>query len=294
MWRLASIAVVVLVIASAAVATSRSESPQADHKPADAQSSKEFHDQIYAIIRAYRAGDKIKGRQLIEQFKLPNVEAWFTEHLNPARSAEFTERYERHFTRFADALEQTIEDIAANRGAELETKLELGQGETPSKDITANIRRSGVVSTKPADLFYCSFEIKLKKELNSAWGQTFTREDGAFRFLGFGGWPFWVWQGGTELGPPKYGYFIEPAVLVSQVDPVYPQVARVERIQGVVLVHVLVDAEGKVEKAEVVSGHPLLMQAALDAVQQWRYKPVIHGGVAVEVERRAKVVFALR
>ena len=96
------------------------------------------------------------------------------------------------------ALEQTIEDIAANRGAELETKLELGQGETPSKDITANIRRSGVVSTKPADLFYCSFEIKLKKELNSAWGQTFTREDGAFRFLGFGGWPFWVWQGGTE------------------------------------------------------------------------------------------------
>src|SRR5580704_5291144 len=102
MWRLASIAVVVLVIASAAVATSRSESPQADHKPADAQSSKEFHDQIYAIIRAHRAG-----------------------------SAEFTERYERHFTRFADALEQTIEDIAANRGAELETKPELGQGETP-------------------------------------------------------------------------------------------------------------------------------------------------------------------
>ena len=44
----------------------------------------------------------------------------------------------------------------------------------------------------------------------------------------------------------------------------------------------------------VVSGHPLLMQAALDAVQQWRYKPVIHGGVAVEVERSAKVVFALR
>ena len=96
------------------------------------------------------------------------------------------------------------------------------------------------------------------------------------------------------MGPPKYGYFIEPAVLVSRVDPVYPEITRVERVQGIVLVHVHVDAEGKVQKAEVVSGDPLLARAALDAVQQWRYKPVIHGGVAVEVERSAKVVFALR
>ena len=292
-WTFAAIAVFAVTIVTPAMATSRGTIPSNEDVPADPQSSKEFAAQVDAIIRAYRASDKIKGRQLIEQFRLPNAEAWFADHLNPARSAEFMERYELHYTRFADALEQTVEDVVANHGAELETKLKLGEGQSPQNDLTASVRRSGVVSTKPVDLFFCSFQLTLKKQLNSAWGQTFTREDGVFRFLGFGGWPFWVWQRGTEVGPPKYGYFIPPTVLVSEVEPVYPPQAKADKVQGVVLVRAHVDTEGRVEKAEVVSGDSRLAQAALDAVQQWRYKPVIRGGVPVEIDRTARVVFVL-
>jgi TonB family protein len=292
-WSFAAFAVLIAMIATPAGAASPFASPTSEDAPADAQSSKDFATQIDAIIHTYRAGNKVKGRQLIEQFRLPKAEAWFAEHLNPARSAEFTERYELHYTRFADALEQTIEDVVSNHGAELETKLTLGADQSPKNDLTPSIRRSGVVSTKPVDLFFCLFEITLKKQLNSGWGQTFTREDGSFRFLGFGGWPFWVWQRGTEAGPPKYGYFIPPTVLVSQVEPIYPPQAKADKVQGIVLVRAHVDTEGRVVKAEVLSGDPLLAQAALDAVQQWRYKPVVRGGVPVEIDRTAKVVFVL-
>jgi TonB family protein len=292
-WMFAAIAAFVILVAGPAVATWRVSNPSSEDVLADVKSNKEFAAQIDAIVRSYRAGDKTKGRQLIEQFRLPNAEAWFAEHLNPARSAEFTERYELHYTRFADALEQTIEDVVANHGAKLETKLALGEGQSPKEDLTPSIRRSGVVSTKPVDLFFCLFEITLKKQLNSSWGQTFTHENGSFRFLGFGGWPFWVWQRGTEAGPPKYGYFIPPTVLVSQVEPVYPPQAKADKVQGVVLVRAHVDTEGRVEKVEVLSGDPRLSQAALDAVQQWRYKPVVRGGIPIEIDRTAKVVFVL-
>jgi TonB family protein len=285
-------AVLVAVIAIPTAAAARSESRD-DHSSADVQSGKNFQAQIAAIIQAYRKHDAAKGHQLIEQFRLPNPEAWFSEHLNPARSAEFTERYERAYTNFAEALENTVEEIVETHGAELAAELEPGSGETPEGDLTPSIRRSGVVATKPVELFFCSFRTTIKKELTSAWGQTFTREDGAFRFLGFGHFPFWVWQRGTELAAPKNGYFVPPPVFISRTDPVYPVQARAEKVQGVVLLHVRVDAEGRVEKAEVVSGDPRLAQAALNAVQEWRYKPVMRGGVPIEVERSAKVVFAL-
>jgi protein TonB len=60
---------------------------------------------------------------------------------------------------------------------------------------------------------------------------------------------------------------------ISTVDPVYPPLARQARIQGVVVLQVTVNPQGAVETWRVVTGHPLLVQAAVDAVKQWRYEP---------------------
>lgn len=81
--------------------------------------------------------------------------------------------------------------------------------------------------------------------------------------------------------------------LINRVQPVYPALARQTRIQGVVRLHMILQKDGTVQQLEVVSGHPLLVQAAMDAVRQWRCQPTLLNGAPVEVDTTVDVVFAL-
>jgi TonB family protein len=78
------------------------------------------------------------------------------------------------------------------------------------------------------------------------------------------------------------------------VAPVYPPEAKIARIQGVVVLKVLISKEGTIEDLQVISGHPLLVPAAIGAVQQWRYRPYLLQGEPVKVETQIQVNFELR
>jgi protein TonB len=69
--------------------------------------------------------------------------------------------------------------------------------------------------------------------------------------------------------------------------------ARQARIQGTVKLEADISKDGTIENLKVISGHPLLIQAALDAVKQWRYQPTLLNGVAVEVVTTIDVNFTL-
>ena len=73
----------------------------------------------------------------------------------------------------------------------------------------------------------------------------------------------------------RVGSEVAAANLISQVKPDYPTAAAVAQISGVVLLSVGITKDGVVENITVISGHPLLTQPAIDAVKQWRYKPLI-------------------
>jgi protein TonB len=75
--------------------------------------------------------------------------------------------------------------------------------------------------------------------------------------------------------------------------PVYPALARQARIQGVVVLSVVIGKDGSVQELKLVSGHPLLAPAALDAVKQWTYKPTLLNGQPVDVSTQATVNFTL-
>jgi len=72
----------------------------------------------------------------------------------------------------------------------------------------------------------------------------------------------------------RIGSDVAAANLLSRVDPQYPDAARAARISGVVVLSVEIGRDGKVENVSAVSGHPLLVQPAIDAVKQWRYQPI--------------------
>jgi protein TonB len=80
---------------------------------------------------------------------------------------------------------------------------------------------------------------------------------------------------------------------LTKVPPHYPEKARKKRIQGIVLLHVLIGKDGNVETAELVSGHPMLAPAAIDAVKQWKYKPYLLNGNPIVVETEIQVNFTL-
>lgn len=86
---------------------------------------------------------------------------------------------------------------------------------------------------------------------------------------------------------------LQQAKLVSTAMPVYPVLAKRGRIEGTVRLTATIDKEGKVEKIETVSGHPILEQSAVEAVKKWRYKPTTLNGENVEVVTTIDVVFKL-
>ena len=86
---------------------------------------------------------------------------------------------------------------------------------------------------------------------------------------------------------------VAQALLIEQVPPVYPPIARQARIQGQVVLQATIGRDGSMQDVHVVSGHPILIPAALDAVKQWRYKPYFLNGAPVEVETQITVNFTL-
>lgn len=83
-------------------------------------------------------------------------------------------------------------------------------------------------------------------------------------------------------------------LLIYRIEPTYPPVARAAHIQGVVVLAAIIDKDGNIQNLQVVSGHPLLAPAAIEAVKQWRYKPFLLNGQPLEVETTVNVMFQLR
>jgi TonB family protein len=82
-------------------------------------------------------------------------------------------------------------------------------------------------------------------------------------------------------------------LLVTKVPPQYPQEAKDQHIQGLVVMKVIIDKEGNVANVELISGHPLLAPPAIDAVKQWKYKPFLLNQVPLEVNTQVQVNFTL-
>jgi protein TonB len=80
---------------------------------------------------------------------------------------------------------------------------------------------------------------------------------------------------------------------LSGTSPQYPAIAKAARIQGTVVLQATISKNGTIENLRVLSGPPMLVQSALEAVKSWRYKPYLLNGEPVEVETQVNVIFTL-
>jgi periplasmic protein TonB len=95
----------------------------------------------------------------------------------------------------------------------------------------------------------------------------------------------------VKPGPKRVISQLTEAQLLNRVEPVYPHIAALSGIQGQVRLHAIIARDGSIQSLNVTSGHPMLAIAALEAVRQWRYRPYILNGEAVEVETLITVNF---
>jgi periplasmic protein TonB len=86
---------------------------------------------------------------------------------------------------------------------------------------------------------------------------------------------------------------VSTGLLIRKVNPTYPPLARQARIQGTVVLHAVISKDGSIENLQLVSGHPMLAPAAIEAVKQWKYKPYLLNGEPVEVDTEVQVNFTL-
>jgi protein TonB len=84
------------------------------------------------------------------------------------------------------------------------------------------------------------------------------------------------------------------ANLVQKVEPVYPPLARAARVQGVIVLQATINTAGQVRDISVISGHPLLNDAAIEAVRQWVYRPFLLNGQPVDIVTTLTVNFVLQ
>ena len=82
-------------------------------------------------------------------------------------------------------------------------------------------------------------------------------------------------------------------LLISKTTPLYPTIARTAGISGTVVLAATISKAGTIENLRVLSGHPMLTRAAIEAVQTWRYRPYLLNGQPVEVETTINVVFSM-
>jgi len=86
---------------------------------------------------------------------------------------------------------------------------------------------------------------------------------------------------------------VSSGLLIRKVSPNYPPLARQARIQGTVILQAQISKDDSIQNLQLISGHPMLAPAAIEAVKQWKYKPYLLNGEPVEVETQVQVNFTL-
>ena len=94
--------------------------------------------------------------------------------------------------------------------------------------------------------------------------------------------------------PVRVGGMVREPRLITRVEPIYPGVAKQARIEGIVVLEAIITTEGRVASIKLISGHPLLVQAAMEAASQWVYEPTRLNNEPVSVILSMTVNFRLQ
>jgi len=237
-----------------------------------------FERQYRAVINALRDDDREQAKRAFDGFALPAE--WFRETFGASGEA-MQQQYKTEFDYFKYTESRRIQEQLNKPGSRFETEVR----KQPDRQLP--LPKPAPFAVRPLP----SIEgVKIKiygaqsdsVSPRASWANMFAYVNGAFRFFGGGGYPFWD---PIRVNPPDLcapngrqpgGQLIDPAA------PTYPDAAKSNGLQGPVSLLVGVAKDGSVSSVDVMKGDPLLTASATTAAKQWHYQPFMNCGEPVE------------
>lgn len=260
-------------------------------------------------ISAAREADHAKLEEIARNLMIPDYESWFNATFGEELGTKLAAAYKTNFDRDEKWLPRLFEWLAKQEG-----ELEVENANQLPRNM-ANACGQALMDAQKGDTVFYRVDLRKKDNSGLSTGSSagyFALVQGAFRRLdckslglhatspGVGAVvsssePAILTKDtqGTQSMRVRIGGNVQKAKLIERVQPKYPDEALQNRIAGIVRLHVILERDGTVKQVELLFGHPLLVQAATDAVKQWKYQPTTLNGEPVEVDTTVDVVFVL-
>lgn len=283
-----------------AVIPMRGRKPQAAPSPQNStmaypNTSEGLQDLIVDILRAAKAMDSEKETELIRSLLMPENSTWFTDEYGPGFGASLAAAYKRALPSLEQEI-RTLYEANVQDGRTNPKILRYGDPETVNAPIDHFLNCMNQIVPLFQTAFLGDrpmFQMALKSggAVRVAAGDLdgyFVYADGGFRFI-----PSHILMMLPNERPVRIrlGMNVMRSKLIKQIYAQYPQEAIKKHLGGKVVVRLELDRDGVIQEAKVVEGDPILSQALLEAVKQWRFEPTRLDGDPVEVETDVETVF---
>jgi len=254
-----------------------------------------FRQQLEDLVATKKSGDETAFRSKLNALAIPNASDWISGHFSPADVARLQRDYPVSLAGFQRHLTWVIGDASHLPGWDMAVK----PSELPRPPAVIGKESAVPAPTEPVSVENFRYgPAHPEDHPEGSWVNSFVYIDGRFRYVG-GTYPFWAeeLQGirGYQASPPTGPVMnhVSAARILRKVAPDYPKKARKAHVEGVVRLHAIIGKDGAIQDLSVISGDPLLTEAAMKAVRQWRYEPTLLNGDPVEVDTTIDVIFAL-
>ncbi|HUJ29843.1 MAG TPA: energy transducer TonB [Candidatus Acidoferrum sp.] len=240
--------------------------------------------QLAAILEAAKDRKSNRFDDLISDLQVPDDANWFAAEFGDESGSKLAATYKSSWESYQDSLTNAFRNSGNAKHASVVVK-EFSSASPPAEN---DLIRAVLLDAKNPLVLYTAESIN-KRRTDSLPG-LYIYARGAFRVVN---WTTFYGLPNVRPMRIRIGGNVAVAQLVHQVSPVYPPEAQHSRIQGMVVLHVVIGIDGQVIKVEPIGGPSELVPAAMDAVRQWRYKPTLLNGDPVEVDTTVSIDFAL-
>lgn len=241
-------------------------------------------------VLASKEGEKLATQ--LETLRIPEYQTWFLTMFGPENGAKLASIHSQTSEKMESRLMEYFV-LHAGRGGQITASLASGGPGQQKTEFQQQFDNAIRLALKQPALFY-----RVQYTVNSEASASrsvyplgyVTLVSGVYRLVGGNVLHALPEMPTTRL---RVGGNVLAARAINKVPPVYPTEARRQHISGTVRLHAIIAKDGTVKNVEVLSGHPSLVDAAMDAVRQWRYSPTMLEGEPVEVDTTIDVTFSL-
>lgn len=237
---------------------------------------------VQDLSDAEKTGDTKRSSDVYTKLIIPNHSQWFGKTFGQTEGERLDAKYNELIEVSTSSLKKRVA-LAVQKGQNYVVVRTFQKAE----DVRIALLKAILAAmSDPTALYRAAMNSGPEDKSPTLLGD-FVYVEGGFRYLDFA-----VMQALSTAPPPPIPGNIQRPKLVKEVNPVYPLGAKANGVQGTVKLHIIVAKDGSVRKIELVSGDPQLVQAAIDAVKEWRYQPSLLNGQAVEVDTEVYVAFS--